>query len=115
MEKSHVSMEQHQCIVCGALYDTGSLLLDRKMRASMAPTTVTGTGLCPEHQKLKDDGYIALIEADEKTHQRTGRLAHVRASVWPKLFNMPESEAPAGGVAYVSMHTMDTLERISKP
>lgn len=108
MDKSHVSMAQRQCIVCGCLYDTGEILLDKRLRASMDPTTVVGTGMCPEHQKLKDDGYIAMIEADEKTHARTGRLAHIRVSVWGDLFNSP---APAGGVAYCEVKVMDMLVR----
>ena len=91
-EKSHVSIEQHICLVCGAAFETGSILLDRRLRAIMEHHTKTGWGLCPEHQKLADDGFVALVECDPqrsgsqadgrmKPEQayRTGRLAPERA------------------------------------
>lgn len=64
MEKDFVSMEQQVCLVCGNQFDTGCILLDSRLRPSMERTTVTGIGLCPEHQKLHDDGFIALVAVD---------------------------------------------------
>lgn len=52
-DKSHVSLEQHVCLVCGTVFDTGAILLDKRLRTSMKLHTAT---LCPEHQKLFDDG-----------------------------------------------------------
>ena len=49
-DKSHVSLEQHVCLVCGTAFDTGAILLDKRLRASMERHTATGWGLCPEHQ-----------------------------------------------------------------
>ena len=49
-DKSHVSLEQHVCLVCGAGFDTGTILLDKRLRASMERHTAIGWGLCPEHQ-----------------------------------------------------------------
>ncbi len=102
-EKSHVSLEQHVCLVCGTRFDTGAVLLDRRLRASMERHTATGWGLCPEHQKLSDDGFVALVECDPqrsgsptgggrvKPEQayRTGRLAHLRREAFAQVFNMP--------------------------
>jgi len=102
-DKSHVSLEQHVCLVCGAAYDTGAILLDKRLRASMEHHTATGWGLCPEHQKLSDDGFVALVECDPqrsgspaasgcvKPEQayRTGRLAHLKREVFAKVFNAP--------------------------
>lgn len=45
-EKSYVSMEQNVCAVCGKTFDTGSILLDRRMQDSMERHTVTDWGLC---------------------------------------------------------------------
>lgn len=101
-EKSHVSLEQRVCVVCGISFDTGSILLDRRLRKSMKRHTVTGWGLCPEHQKLSDDGFVALVECDPqrsgsssgdghmKPEQawRTGRLAHLKRDVFAKVFNV---------------------------
>ncbi|MFM5701041.1 ATPase [Aeromonas dhakensis] len=102
-DKSHVSLEQHVCLVCGVAYDTGAILLDKRLRASLEHHTATGWGLCPEHQKLSDDGFVALVECDPqrsgspavdgrvKPEQayRTGRLAHLKREVFTQVFNAP--------------------------
>ncbi|MEY2343166.1 ATPase [Acidithiobacillus sp. IBUN Pt1247-S3] len=100
-DKSHVSLEQHVCLVCGKAFDTGAILLDKRLRAGMEHHTTTGWGLCPEHQKLSDDGFVALVECDPqrsgphggrmKPEQayRTGRLAHLRRTVFVQMFNVP--------------------------
>ena len=32
-DKSHVSLEQQLCLMCGTAFDTGNILLDRRLRA----------------------------------------------------------------------------------
>lgn len=96
-DKSHVSMEQQVCQVCGHTFDTGAILLDERLQPSMERNTITGYGLCPDHQKLFDEGYIALVAVEQpddgKTHlkqeeaQRTGALAHLRRTVANEIFN----------------------------
>ncbi|MBH8218325.1 MULTISPECIES: ATPase [Gammaproteobacteria] len=102
-DKSHVSLEQHVCLVCGTRFDTGAVLLDRRLRASMERHTATGWGLCPKHQKLSDDGFVALVECDPqrsgspagggrvKPEQayRTGRLAHLKREAFAQVFDVP--------------------------
>lgn len=102
-DKSHVSLERHVCLVCGTAFDTGAILLDRRLRARFAHTTTTGWGLCAEHRKLFDGGYVALVECDPqrsglpvdaerlKPEQayRTGRIAHLKREVFARLFNVP--------------------------
>ncbi|VGO08727.1 FIG01198175: hypothetical protein [plant metagenome] len=102
-EKYHVSLEQHVCLVCGIPFDTGNLLLDKRLRASLAHHTVTGWGLCPEHERLSKNGFITLVECDPqrsggapssgnmKPEQayRTGRLAHLKREAFAKVFNVP--------------------------
>ena len=51
-EKSHVSKERHLCLVCGTEYDTGTILLDRRLRACLDRHTITDWGLCAQHQQL---------------------------------------------------------------
>lgn len=101
MSKSHVSMEQHICKVCGHTYDTGNILLDKRLRESMETHTVTGAGLCPDHQKLYDEGFVALVGVDESKSRvgaggtikpedayRTGEVAHIRReAAW--VLNIP--------------------------
>ena len=60
-EKSHVSIERGVCSVCGLEYDSGSTLLDKRLRASLETHTTTGWGLCPEHQRLFEDGFVANV------------------------------------------------------
>lgn len=101
---SHVSLEQAVCLVCGRPHDTGSILLATRYNRDGSPVrpmqekTVTGWGLCPEHQELADRGYIALVECDpEKTPAhgstvkpedayRTGLVVHVRREVAERIF-----------------------------
>lgn len=90
MNKSYVSAEQKQCAVCGELYSTNSILFDRRVKNSLEPTTVTGLGLCEEHQKLKDDGYVALIEMIGS--ERTGKVMHIRKEVLSELITIPVPE-----------------------
>ena len=90
MSKSHVSMEQNQCFICLTIFETGNILLDRRLKQSMEQCTVTGYGICPECQKLQDDGYVALIVASEgNTSNRTGQYLFLKKEVAVHLFNNP--------------------------
>jgi hypothetical protein len=124
-DKSHVSMEQHVCLVCGVAFDTGAILLDKRLRASMERHTVTGWGLCAEHQKLADDGFVALVECDPqrsgspggrlKPEQayRTGRLAHIKRHVFAQLFNVPiEDRQPC---VFVEPGVIEQLQAMVSP
>ena len=73
-DKSHVSIEQHICLVCGAAFETGSILLDRRLRASMEHHTKTGWGLCPEHQKLAGSAHMRC-EPSERNRRKKEKLA----------------------------------------
>lgn len=118
IDKSHVTMEQQACLVCCKMFDTGSILLDKRLRPRFEHHTVTGWGFCPEHRKLKDDGFVALIEIDPdksgsqpyKPHTvwRTGTLAHVRAEVWAHIFDVP---LPDEGLCFVEPGLIAMLER----
>ncbi|MGB4928134.1 MAG: ATPase [Giesbergeria sp.] len=124
-DKSHVSMEQHVCLVCGVTFDTGAILLDKRLRASMERCTTTGWGLCAEHQKLADDGFVALVECDPqrsgspggslKPEQayRTGRLAHLKRHVFATVFNVPiEANQPC---VFVEPGVIEQLEAMVLP
>jgi hypothetical protein len=101
-DKSHVSLERRVCLVCGTPFDTGSILLDKHLRASMERYTTTGWGLCAEHQKLFDEGFVALVECDPERSgkpsgadrlkpseaYRTGRLAHLKRKTFAAMFNV---------------------------
>ena len=112
-DKSYVSMEQAVCPVCGTVHDTGALLLDKRLRATFERHTVTHYAMCAEHQKLKDDGYIALVECSNQPRGldnalRTGPIAHIRATAWPNLFDVP---VPSKGLAFIEVGVIEKLQR----
>lgn len=122
-EKSYVSLEQHVCLVCGQKFDTNSILLDRRIKPSMERHTVTGWGLCPEHQKMADDGFVALVEVDParstvidndikpENAYRTGNLAHLRRAVFAQVFNVPLDNKQA--LCFVEPGVIDKLQAMT--
>jgi len=123
MDKSYVAMEKKVCIICGELYNTDAILLDRRLKKSLEDPTVTGRGICPAHEKLHNNGYVALVEVDpskskfpndntKKVNQedvyRTGRIAHVRREVAKELFNLPE-DALDGPMVFTEKAVLDQL------
>ena len=127
MDKSHVAMEQKVCVVCTKQYDTGAILLNKALRKTLENPTVSGVGVCPEHQKLHEGGYIALIEIDpdkstnisgnivkQEDAYRTGNIAHIRRTVAKEMFKIPE-ETLAGIFMFTEKAVMDILsEQIPK-
>jgi hypothetical protein len=96
MDKSYVTLEQQVCVVCGKTFDTNSLLLDTHMKPVFDRHTVTGWGLCPEHEEKHKEGYIALVCIDHEKSKapytpasvyRTGTVVHVRRHAARKIFN----------------------------
>jgi hypothetical protein len=114
-------MEQRVCAVCGKPYDTGAILLDRRLRNSMERYTKTGWGMCPAHKELKDKGFIALVEVDIKKSEvmgsvikpsgayRLGRIAHIKKEAYDKLFDTP---APPQMVMFCDTKSMDKFEEL---
>ena len=99
-DKSYVSTEQACCPVCGKLRDTGTILLDKRLKDSMERYTVTGYDLCPEHKELHENGFIALVvpatsPAEDVTHlkvetARSGKYLHIKREVLKNiLVNVP--------------------------
>jgi hypothetical protein len=91
------------CPVCGKEFDSGAILMDRRLKNSFDTYTTTGYNLCPEHKKKYDKGYIALIVCDEKKSNitgskimnmedayRTGEIIHLRKKVFKDMFNIDE-------------------------
>jgi hypothetical protein len=126
-DKSHVSLEQRVCQVCGVAFDTGSILLDKRLRASMQHRTTTGWGLCPDHQRMFAEGFIALIEFDplrsgkpkdgvrlnSEEAFRTGRLAHIKRSAFNAVFSV-EIDADQACV-FVEPGIIERLQAMTNP
>ena len=85
--KRYCTVEQECCSVCLEVYDTGALLIDKRVKPVFEDHTVTGYGLCPECEKYVDDNMIALVEVTniqtsrkklkQEEAQRTGRYVWV--------------------------------------
>ena len=125
MSKSYVSMEQKLCTVCGKSYDSGAILLDRRLKESMERCTVTGFGMCEEHQALADKGYIALVGVDESKSEvspdgnilpqhayRTGHFIHMKKEACLGMFNIPEDKIQT--VIFVEQQVVEMLEQKAK-
>ena len=109
MNKSPVSLEQHQCTVCFNLHDTGTVLVKKDMRPTLEHHTVTGRSMCPECQDQINKGFIALIEADEKTRKPTGNLAWLAKDAWASIFSV---QLPPMGYCMTPPEVLATLRRI---
>lgn len=89
-EKSHVSLCNKICLVCGKEFSDG-ILLHKQLRKTLEPTTFGGYGFCAEHQAEIDQGNVFLIEVSNPSTgaekmslmaaQRTGRVLTVAKEV----------------------------------
>jgi len=122
--KSHVSLEHKICVVCGAKYKTDTVLIHKRLSKSLPPNAVTGWGMCNEHQKLKDDGFIAMVGCDESksTHTkngninpegafRTGKIAHVKKDAWNQITKIP---VPEGMMFFCGDDVIEQLNDMTK-
>lgn len=113
MEKSYVTLEQHVCPVCLKTFDTGNLLLDDKLRDVFKKYTVTGYGLCEEHKKVVEDGYVILVEVRKRPQKgqdpyRTGNAAYLKRHVAKDIF--PDMDVQ--DVAFVEIGVLDKLREM---
>lgn len=107
MEKSHVSIEQNLCIVTGKPFDTGGILLDKRLEQSLNKHTITNYGISPEVQEKIDEGYIPVVAIDPEKSEfksngnidpekayRTGKIAYMKKEFLKQFVNISIDEAP---------------------
>lgn len=112
--KSHVGMGYDLCPVC--MKETNpTVLLDKMLRPILDRNNFTGFSMCDEHQKMKDDGYIACIEVKGNQQprtlqeaERTGKVAHIAGPAWERVFN---SVVPEKGICFLQEGVIDILEK----
>lgn len=109
MSKSFVTVEQHRCLICGKVHDTGRLLLDKRLRPTFDMHTVAGQSPCPECVARLDSGYVALIGCSAETRQPTGEYAFLSEAAWGDIFTAP---VPEGKICLTPSQTLDTLRLI---
>jgi len=122
--KSYVSLEQKVCPVCTKTFDSGAVLLDRKLRESMELKTTTGWDLCPDDKEKYDDGYIALVEAEmpagsrlkPEDAYRLGRIAYIREAAFAANFNIParRDDGTLEPLMFIDSEVMDMLKEAMK-
>ena len=71
-EKSYVTMTRKICFVTGKPYDTEELLFDLRLEPTFEKYTITGYGICPEVQRLLDEGNVALVGIIPEKSNLTG-------------------------------------------
>ena len=112
--KSHIALEAALCPACLKVHETDAILLDRFLKDSLSQPTVSHWAMCPEHQKLKDEGYITLIECKNEPHSfedalRTGNIIHIRGTAWEQLFNVPP---PPNGLGFIPIGVIEKLQNM---
>jgi len=123
-EKSYVSMEAAVCPACARKHQTGTILLDRRLRERLDRETVTHWAPCPEHQEMLDDGRVLLVEIDyEKSDKlpngnvlpegayRLGAVAALKVDAFKRVFNVP---VPEKRLAFVGSEIVAALERAAR-
>lgn len=99
--KSYVTIEQKICPVTGKTFDSGALLIDKRVQNSFEKNTVTGWEICPEVREQVDKGFVALVEIDESKSTvsnngnytpenvwRTGNICYLKQEACDNIFNM---------------------------
>lgn len=120
---NYVALGKHVCPVCGQLRDSGEVLLHRRLGNIKEPA-VTGQSLCAEHQRLFDEGYLALVGVDESKSgpkgatlrpedaYRTGSVMHILRHIARQMFNV---ELPDNlPMCFVSQEVIDMLKKQAK-
>lgn len=110
MDKSYVTMETHQCPVCGKIHEIGSLLIDTMLQECFDRYTCTGYSLCEEHKKQFDDGYVFLVEVSSETPRdnppRTGVVMSIKKEVADQVFRIGSIET----MAYINTEVTEKLK-----
>lgn len=130
MTMSHVCIGHHSCVVCGIVFESGEVLLDKRLKPvfDSSKKNITRFGLCEECRKTADtngeDNYIALVECDGAKSlnnkgltpgttmspadvYRTGRILWVLREA---LTRGMQRELPAQPAMYVEMGVIDMLQ-----
>lgn len=119
-KKSFVSLEQNVCSCCGHAFDTGAILMHKRLVEKFDNHTVTGWGMCPTCGEHISNGFVALVGINndpggstvkQEQADRSGRLAFLRLEAFNRIFNVG---APEGGVCFVENAVLDKLEEMQQ-
>lgn len=105
MDKSFVTFEQKKCKVCGIDYNTDTILMDKKMSDRFDMHTVTGWGVCPEHARMRSQGFVSLIEIDPTKSNKSGTKGLIK----------PEDAYRTGNIAYLQKDSFVEIFNVVLP
>lgn len=96
-KKDFIAISEHICEVCGVKHTHNTeVLIHKRLRDIPEDKRVTGYGLCKEHERLFEEGYIALVGALEpagntrvklEDAHRTGAVIHMKRDVFKATFD----------------------------
>ncbi len=105
----YIVLEKKICPVCGRIHThAAGIIIHTHFKSIPEDKQVTGWGMCEEHAKLHDDGFVALVAIDENqsTHEegkpnsyhpndvyRTGPIAHLKRDRFNIIFNVEAPES----------------------
>lgn len=107
-----VALGHYRCPACCKVFESGEVLVAKRLTAKLPKRPVTGWRMCEEHRQQIDAGFTLLAECEEYNAStplesvRTGRLAAVRGEAFDRVFNVSR---PAGGLAMVERGVIDRL------
>jgi hypothetical protein len=117
--KSFVTMETKICIVCGTEHESGSILLDTRMRDRFDHHTPTGWGMCDTCEAQRNSGFVAMVEANNSDPSkgtlapsdaaRTGRIVWLKREAFEQVFNVP---VPDKGVCFIEPGVIEQLQSL---
>lgn len=123
INEDYVAVAKKQCPICGKIHSHNcEILIHKQLKAISEEETFSGQGLCEEHDKLREEGYIALIEvknAEDSTMltaqqaKRTGRLVHIKRDIYNMIFNVPE-DGKIVPIAFISIDAFEYLLSIQE-
>lgn len=120
-----VVLEQAICPVCGCKHTHNmGILISKRLQPIKEEDRICSYTLCEEHQKLFDDGFVALIPvnnaptADTNTTlnfndaDRIGGFIHLRKTVFNDIFNTEVSAEQE--LVFVDKEVCDMLIKMNE-
>jgi hypothetical protein len=118
------AVAQRVCEVCGNLYESGEVLLQKRLTKKFKKNkNILGYGLCEEHTKLYDDDFVALVVVKNPSNstvktitqenaERTGKLLHIRRPVLNQILNI-EPVDPELVLCFIDQATATKITEMS--
>lgn len=112
-----------RCYVCLEEYMDGGVIRSPNLERDLPAYQFTGGGMCPEHAKMHNAGFIALVEIDmdksrippsgevanEEGIYRTGKMVHMDRGIAAKVLSKGDPASFGKYLLYVRIGMIDAL------